>query len=225
MKTNMDSSQSPEKRVQTHETLKTIYFVVTGLSIVKALEVILEEFSKPIVINNAVVIFLAVSFFFTIVRFCQGVSRVLSDVRVYVIFDFYGFFLHAMAFYFMANNISNVEWFARWFLIMLLIDSTWLMYIFFRKKCTFTKVEKQWLHSNIVLSFLLVLLWNSSALTANDFGKILISLSLTIMSLIAAYFDWKKNKSYYQGKTDKNREPFIFRPYFRNTFRFIIKGK
>lgn len=219
-----DSDKTKQNIIQTHDVLKTIYFVVVGFSIIKALEILTRAFSVIKTDERVIIVTLFISFLVTIVRFCQGVSRVLAEEKIYVISDFYGFFLQGIGFFFIAININNINSFIFGFLFMLFVDSAWLIYIFCNNDCTFTKVERQWLHSNFVIIILWAILLIIMFFNHYPRKEITLSILILVISIVAACFDERKNKDYYMGKSAGQRTKFLLKPYFKNFISFIMKG-
>jgi len=221
-----NSNKKIEKLMQMHDVLKTIYFVVAGLSIVKALEVVHKTFTSSTLLeinSKPITVLLFITFLVTIVRFCQGVSRVLADQRTYAIFDFYGFFIQGICFFFMAVNIVNVNIFIIYFLVMLFVDSMWLISISYKDAFKYTKVERQWLHSNfIILAVVTPILYLSFRYHLNN--NILLTSVVTLISVVAAYFDHVRNNTYYNGDDAGEKTELINKPYVTSIVHFIFKG-
>lgn len=201
---NSNQTYTPKK--QSYDALKTLYFVVIGLSVIKSIETLTQN------ISSAVTWFLFISFLTTIVRFSQGVARVFKETRGYPVIDFYMFFLHGMAFYAMAMNLSEISNFIFAFVVMLGIDSVWLLIIGKKESWLFNKAESQWLLSNIILLFILCILYLMCYKFDNDNAALLFAFITAIISVYAARKDWTINRNYYlmSEKKEDRKNLFFF---------------
>jgi len=178
--------------------LKTVYYVIIGLAITEGLQrtfVIDSSFIglKCFKQENLKHFFLLLALVCTICRFVHGASLHLDTIpkkRYKPIIDFISFFLQASFFYLMSLSLYKTEAFSLFLSLVLFFDAIWLILLIATKMEKLNSTIKQWLCSDIIIIVLLVLL----NLTMDCIWT---TLSILIISIVAAVSDYYVNRDYY----------------------------
>ena len=190
--TNNKTGQNP---------LETLYFVVIALCITKAIKDLVDNWF----LLTQFLLFL--SFTVTVVRFSEGVARIFKQKRDYPILDFYGFFAHAMVFYWMAKKIPEPGAFLIAFAVMLVFDTIWILGIGALRKWDFYKPEKQWLLSNS----LLLIIWGLLFLFCREWSERCLAILILLFSFGFSVWDECYNWKYYKGEHQGEKTPLFGR--------------
>jgi uncharacterized membrane protein len=129
----------------------------------------------------------------TICRFVHGDSLHLDTIpkkRYKPIIDFIGFFLQASFFYLMSLSLYKTKAFSFFLSLVLSFDAMWLIMLVAMKMEKLSSTIKQWLWSDIIIIVLLLLL----NLTMDGIWT---TLSILIISIVAAVSDYYLNRNYY----------------------------
>lgn len=181
-----------------------IYYVIVGLAITEGLQ-------KAFIENGNFIGVAAVSagnlprtlLFFallpTICRFVHGASMhlgVLGDKRYKPLVDFASSCFQAAMFYLMAFALSDVALFSMVFVILLSVDTAWLVFLRLTRYLECTPTTRQWLQSNIALIFLLVGILLSMKIIPNSTQSLLIA----VVAILATIWDYVANRDFYFPK-------------------------
>lgn len=193
--------KSNRTRLSSSNALKTVYYVIIGLSIQEALRIaFLDDSNKLIGLNIILterwtinVLFIAL--LFTVIRFVHGASIHLDDIdstKYKLLTDFFGFFTQGCIFYLMANSLMTANWFCILFASLALLDTIWLLFIFYVHKLK-SSTMKQWVTSNICIFVVLlgVLLFDYQ-ITSSYALFVVFSISI-----LATAWDYWSNKDFY----------------------------
>lgn len=193
-------------RRSTKEALKTVYYIIIGLAIIQALSrtfliegsfIGWQVFSKV----NLSTTLLLFAFFPTVCRFVHGASIHLDisvNKRFKPIIDFIGFLLQASLFYMMAISLGNPRAFIMAYIIMLFFDSLWLILLGIIRyhRLRFTEIE--WLISDVIIIIVFIFFY----FLYRDNPAVWIVWSVTLISLVAAIFDYILNRNFYFPKAE-----------------------
>lgn len=180
------------------ETLKMIYYVVIGLAITEGLQQAFIEkssflgwrafFSPSFLMLLALVL--------TVCRFVHGASIHLStssEKRYKLLLDFAGFFVQASLFYLMALSLVTTLEFSVFFIVMLVVDTAWILLLRILNYIKLDKTMRQWLRSNVYLITLLL----EIALLRNTMPHITLAVLILTVSALATAWDYHSNRDFY----------------------------
>jgi len=196
------TSEAANTRLEvSKEALKTIYYVVVGISITEALSRTFLQDGRFLGLNlfdllQLPAMLLLLTFLVTSSRFVHGASIHLADIHAgggKALLDFCGFFLQATLFYVMSLSVRDSLAFLVSFVVLLLGDALWvsvlclLGYVPFRDTTV-----RQWVYSDLAIFLVLV------ALVYFDPGLRLHSVIIVaVVSSLGAVADYAMNWSFY----------------------------
>jgi hypothetical protein len=198
----MNTFNKDQARQSSANALKTVYYVIVGLAIAEALSRTFVKhglfigwacFAK----ENFPCFLLLCAFLPTICRFVHGASLHLdapSEKRFKPLIDFCAFLMQGSFFYLMALSLDKLTTFLLFFGCMLLSDAIWLIVL--KAKGYLDKLSifaNQWLRSDFLIIFFLVLAYLISKKTENIWP----SLFIFVISFLASIRDYWKNKGLY----------------------------
>ncbi len=185
-------------------TLMTIYYVIVGLAITEGLQkAFIEEGkfvgSEAFSTGNLPKTLLFFAMLPTICRFVHGASMhlgVLGNKRYKPLVDFASFCFQATMFYLMAFSLGDVVLFSSFFVVLLGLDTLWLMFLRVIRYVEINQTIKQWLTSNIILILLLLggLLFTKSIPSAVQPSLV------TGVAILATIWDYVANREFYFPK-------------------------
>jgi hypothetical protein len=195
----------PEKTVTatslkaSKDALRAIYYVVVGLALKEALTHAFTADGKFLGWDMfksdhlpATLLFFA--YLATGLRFVHGASihiDVLYGKRYKLILDFLGFVAQASFLYLMALTLSIPEDFEGMIIVMLAIDSAWLIALHLTNIHPLGPIGKQWLISNVVVAtFMLLPLFVCRSQLAG-------AVFVTVVAILAAAIDYHLNREFY----------------------------
>ncbi len=187
-------------RKATSDGLQRIYLIIIGFAITQALKQTLTDnngFLGPKLEDDAhwpSILFL-IAFLFTVIRFAHGSVLHLTALKGQKKWqwDMLVLITQAIMFFILALTTTEPTLFLLLFPVIMIIDSVWLMVLCFIGPIS--KMEGEWLISNILLSiaFILLLYCNLHALLS-----IFKISALSVLScVIAAFFDYYVNRHEY----------------------------
>jgi hypothetical protein len=146
------------------------------------------------------------TFFITLVPFYHGASLHMLTThrdssaprkRGEALVDFFALALEAVMFYAMAKSIGQSESFVLWFAALLLLDTGWVGFTYFKSQTDVGQAPKWWAFLNSAMLLILMLLW--SPLRAQEpqayallFGASLVRTFLDYLKCYTYYFPEKK---------------------------------
>lgn len=193
-------------RRSTKEALKTVYYIIIGLAIIQALSrtfliegsfIGWQVFSKV----NLSTTLLLFALFPTVCRFVHGASihlGISAHKRFKPIIDFIGFLLQASLFYMMAISLGNPRAFIMAYVLMLFVDSLWLILLGIIRyhRLRFTEIE--WLISDVIIIIVFIFFY----FLYRDNPAVWIVWSVMLVSLAAAFTDYILNRNFYFPKAE-----------------------
>lgn len=186
-------------------TLMMIYYVIVGLAITEGLQKVFIEKETFIGIaafsaGNLPRTLLFFALLPTICRFVHGASMhlgVLGNKRYKPLVDFISFCFQAAMFYLMAFSLGDTALFSWFFMILLLLDTIWLVFLRLIRYVEFNRTIRQWLASNgiLVVLLLLSLKWVPSAVQP-----------VLVMgaAIVATIWDYVANRDFYFPNAEAN---------------------
>jgi len=190
------------------DALRAIYYVVFGLALKEALGHAFVKDGRFVgsgMFDSAqwptTLLFLA--FLPTAIRFVHGASihfEAFSSERYKPIFDFTGFLIQASFLYLMAITLAAPRDFAWLFIVMLLIDTAWLLVLHLSEFHQAQKTEWQWIVSNIAVVCIVTGLLRFEASLEDAWV-------ITATSIAATLFDYYFNREFYFPKEKPNDHP------------------
>lgn len=192
---------SNDIRESSKEALKMVYYIIIGLAIIEALSrtflidgsfIGWQIFNKDN-IRTTLLLFALVP---TVCRFIHGASIHLDTSvkkRFKPIIDFAGFLLQASFFYIMAISLRNPRAFLLAYVIMLCVDSIWLLFIGIIKYHRFQKTDVQWLTSDVIIIVTFVIFHLLYRRNPVEW----IIWVVMFVSIIATVLDYVQNRSFY----------------------------
>ena len=204
--TENSQAQGSAKQVvaASKNALKTVYYVIVGLAITKAMDTAFLGNADIIAISGVKDILdgnnlLFLAFLLTAVRFFHGASIHFdvvneSDGSSKTMIDFIGFIIQGIMLYIMAYSLNSTITFVVFFMLMLVFDIFWLLSLRVFKYLEFRETECQWLISNIlvVLIYLFLLICFPS-----DYHEYHLSVIVLVVSFLATLADYFMNKKFY----------------------------
>lgn len=141
------------------------------------------------------------AFFVTLVPFYHGASIHLLQAhrnpsatkkRGAALVDFFAFALEAVIFYAMAKSTTQLEGFIIWFGALLLLDTVWVAFTYFKAQTEKEQAPKWWIALNSGMLLVLILLWNPATT-----GGTQIYLILFAVAVIRTVIDYWKCYDHY----------------------------
>lgn len=180
---------SSEAAQQAVKVLSSLYAVIAGLSLTTAI----KEFSS--LTDFSLGLENTITFFITALPFYHGVTMFLI-ANYYLrgfegktkepLIDFLLLFSGAFALYGMAINLANLHFFLISFLILLIIDSVWVLYILVRRWRH--KIPREWLWLNFYMFSFLPLLLHSQKLSVGVLATVAIFRTVTDYCVAGKYY-------------------------------------
>jgi hypothetical protein len=208
----MNSTFSNTKLVERSvSNLQTLYTVVVGLALVKALQTIFFKDAnlESMRISWAYLPAL-ISLVVTMIPFYHGACRYLDETYICKrkqesklggLIDFIFFFCEGSIFYILALSLEDPLAFFRWWLILLLMDIIWLVFVFFNANNVFKKI-KSWFWLNLA-SGLVVFAAIASKFFKEDINEWII---LTAFLLVRSVLDYSLAWLFYWPSYDSSDE-------------------
>jgi hypothetical protein len=194
----MSEPKPPDARKASKDALRAIYYVVIGLALKEALShafvkdgafIGLDMFNS--VQRPTTLLFLA--FLPTAIRFVQGASihiDALATKRYKPILDFAGFLVQASFLYLMAITLTVPRDFAWLLILMLIVDTIWLIALQLSDLHPVQNTELQWIVSNVAVICIVDGLLQLDP-SPND------AWTITVTAVAAALFDYYLNREFY----------------------------
>lgn len=141
------------------------------------------------------------AFFITLVPFYHGASIYLLQAhrkplatkkRGDALVDFFAFALEAVIFYAMAKSTTDLEGFIIWFGALLLLDTVWVVFTYFKSQTEREQAPKWWLVLNGGMLLVLILLWGFAST-----GGTQVYLLLFAVAVIRTAIDYWKCYDHY----------------------------
>jgi hypothetical protein len=194
------SERAKATRDATCDGLKRIYLIVLGLAITQALTRTFSDQTGFLGIKledpqHLTSLLLLIAFLPTVIRFGHGGVlhfSVLSDVRKWRR-DMFGLLLQAILFYVTSLATDDVFLFLSFFVATLVLDTLWLLVI--AEAGHPLGMELQWLGNNVLLLAISVVLLISVRM--DYVSAIAAAACIALCSLVAAIYDYAKNKDDY----------------------------
>lgn len=149
------------------------------------------------------------TFFITLVPFYHGASlhmlrthreNSISRKRGEALIDFFALALEAVIFYAIAKSVGQPESFVLWFGALLLLDTSWVGFTYFKSQTDVGQAPKWWAVLNGAMLMALMLLWTPLRLQDPQAYVLLFAISL-----VRTFLDYWKCYTYYfpEKKLDK----------------------
>lgn len=195
---NIEKSDSPIK------ILLNLYMVIAGFASITAVKFLINANNNELrkFFEIPPIDFLAfLSFFLFIIPFYQGAITHLHDTYKYgyhgkkieIMTDFIPLLAEGMVFFAISSNLSDIMFFISWLLILILIDSSFIIFVYLGKR----KIPKTWIILNS-LTFAFIVIMNILYSTyPNIITGIYGYVILVSFSFFRTAIDYKFESSFY----------------------------
>jgi len=201
--TNNESTDQPQDAIK---LLLYLYSVVMALALTTAVSTTVAPEGKALNPLELPIRSLAIfgTFFVTIVPFYHGAS--LHMLRTYqnnpktrkkgeALVDFFALALEGIIFYAMAKSATSLETFISWFGVLLILDTGWVGFTYFKSQTEVGQAPKWWAVLNCGMILILALLWGLAKTGESQVYAILFA-----ASVIRTFIDYWKCYHYYFPK-------------------------
>jgi hypothetical protein len=199
-----ENTNRPQDMVK---ALLYLYSVVMALALTTAVSSTVAPEGKALSLSDLSASNLAIfgTIFITLVPFYHGAS--LHMLRTYrnnsktrkkgeALTDFFALALEAVIFYAMAKSLTQLQSFLIWFGALLVLDTGWVAFTYFKSQTEIGQAPKWWAVLNIGMILVLILLWGSART-----GETQIYAILFVSALIRTLVDyWKCYNFYFPGE-------------------------
>ncbi len=186
------------------DILLYLYSVVMALALTTAVSILVAPEGKVLNLFNISAESAAIfgAFFVTLVPFYHGASIYLLQAhrnspptkkRGGALVDFFAFALEAVIFYAMAKSTTQLEVFIIWFGALLLLDTFWVSFTYFKSQTEKEQAPKWWVVLNGGMLLVLILLWNPA--TTGGTQLYLILFAAAVIRTVIDY--WKCYDHYF----------------------------
>jgi hypothetical protein len=198
--TNNESTDQPHDAIR---LLLYLYSVVMALALTTAVSTTVAPEGKALNPFEIPIKSLAIfgTFFITLVPFYHGAS--LHMLRTYqnnsktrkkgeALVDFFALAFEAIIFYAMAKSVTELETFIPWFGALLILDTGWVAFTYFKSQTDVGQAPKWWGVLNGGMILVLILLWGPARTGESQFHAMLFA-----AAVIRTFVDYWKCYHYY----------------------------